>query len=281
MCGIGGVYLFEGRKLSKSDSSRLLKLFEGLESRGRDAFGFYADNLLFKLPGSFSEVKEQLKAFGGIEKLFEGKRHVLGHTRLATQGDALRNANNHPFETVDFVFAHNGWVRGISKNYDLLTGEIIETDSYVIIAEIQERFWEIGDELKAIADILSYYYYSSAIACWIYSKLTDKLYLYTDGREPLYYVKTDKGLWFASERRMLPKRLRRRAKPCRELKIYEIDRAGQIKVKTAVAKKKKERRLERLFEELEYYNYFYGDEYLDYDEFLEKLYREMLFEEKG
>lgn len=281
MCGIGGVYLFGSKTLSKSDSSRLLRLFEELEARGHDAFGFYADDLLFKLPGSFSEVKEQLKAFGGIERLFEGKRHVLGHTRLATQGDALRNANNHPFETIDFVFAHNGWVRGINKNYDLMTGEVIETDSYIIIAEIQERFWEIDNELKAIADILSYYYYSSAIACWIYSKVTDKLYLYTDGKNPLYYAKTKDSLWFASERRMLPKKLRRKAKRCRDMVIYEIDRAGEIKVKTVVAKKVVEREFERLFEEWEYYDYFYGDEYIDYDEFLERVYRRLAYGKEG
>ena len=71
---------------------------------------------------------------------------MMGHTRMATQGNCRKNYNNHPFPGraggQAFALAHNG----VLSNDDILRRKLalpetkIETDSYVAVQLIEYVF---------------------------------------------------------------------------------------------------------------------------------------------
>lgn len=83
---------------------------------------------------------------------------MMGHTRLATQGDCRRNFNNHPFpglagETA-FALAHNGVLcnDGTLRRRLALPKTRIETDSYVAVQLIEQRKSLTLDSLQYMAE---------------------------------------------------------------------------------------------------------------------------------
>ena len=261
MCGIGGVWCFEGRELSKEDGGRIEELSYALEVRGEDAFGFYDGVKVVKFPGRASEVIPQISKIVEFESLVEGKRMFLVHTRAATQGDPLKNKNNHPFETKDFVLAHNGAVyqskkylsserelesvirankdkskKWIKDNYEVLDfegifgkkwEEIPDTDSFEIAVEVQKEFNEIEDPVTAFKNAMIRLFGKGSYAIWIYSKTHDLLMLFRDV-QPLFYSIEDGKLWFASENYMLRGIGLKKVKPLKSGVIYVFDRTGEI-----------------------------------------------------
>ena len=69
---------------------------------------------------------------------------VMGHTRMATQGDKKHNCNNHPFyghADKEFAFAHNGVLYNDNtlRRDKHLPDTHIETDSYIAVQLIEQQ----------------------------------------------------------------------------------------------------------------------------------------------
>ena len=82
---------------------------------------------------------------------------IMGHTRMATQGDKKHNYNNHPFvgtagET-SYSFAHNGVIFDKDlRNKKLIPDTHIETDSYAACQLIETQNKLDFDSLKYMAE---------------------------------------------------------------------------------------------------------------------------------
>ena len=109
------------------------------EIRGTDATGF-----AFNSGGKLKIYKRPVAAHEISLKLSEDANVILGHTRMATQGDCKLNYNNHPFygkaRGTKFALAHNGIVYNDSNLYYemKLPDSKIETDSYVAVQMIEK-----------------------------------------------------------------------------------------------------------------------------------------------
>lgn len=69
---------------------------------------------------------------------------IMGHTRLATQGDKKQNYNNHPFAghaDTEFAFAHNGvlWNDRDLRKDGVIPNTYIDTDSYIGVQLIEKQ----------------------------------------------------------------------------------------------------------------------------------------------
>ncbi len=84
---------------------------------------------------------------------------IMGHTRMATQGDKKHNYNNHPFigtagET-SYSFAHNGVIFDKDlRNKKLIPDTHIETDSYAACQLIETQGKLDFDSLKYMAETI-------------------------------------------------------------------------------------------------------------------------------
>lgn len=70
-----------------------------------DGWGIYTGGRLFK-----TEMNAQLTSDIGtlVNDICKDKSPVISHVRLASIGSKVSNDNSHPFETENFVLAHNG-----------------------------------------------------------------------------------------------------------------------------------------------------------------------------
>jgi len=228
MCGIGGVWVMGGKDLGRDDARKLRELAICLETRGEDAFGFYNGENVIKFPSSATDVISMIDRIKPFEELIVGKNMFLMHTRAFTEGNPLKNKNNHPFELKDIVFAHNGYMYIPYKYEDIrfkddkkknkckipveyidtyeLFGKIIidlpETDSFEIGVEIQKEYSKNRDFTEALSDAFNYLDCYGEMACWVYSKREDLLGLFRNIK-PISIGFEEGVLWFASESWML------------------------------------------------------------------------------
>ena len=196
MCGICGVYGIDG--LTQEDLEAFQSILVNCESRGTDAFGYYAypNKTLFKIKGS---VSEYLKKHKTMFKKWKGAHSIVAHTRATTKGSEDKNQNNHPFETENFVLAHNGTI----WNYNKIEHKTdIETDSYVIIHNIEEEYNKYKSIPKAIKTTCEKL--EGSYACWLLFKPTGSIYLFRHNNPiEIRYDKERKLILFASENDMM------------------------------------------------------------------------------
>ena len=155
MCAVFG-FVDYGGKLSKREKIRLTNvLARACEARGRDACG-----ISYVEKGKLQIHKRPLPAHLMNFQLPEGVVTMSGHTRLATQGDARSNINNHPFSGtcggVDFTLSHNGI---IYNDVDLhrermLPDTPIQTDSYVAVQLLEKEKRLDLEHIKMVAEVL-------------------------------------------------------------------------------------------------------------------------------
>lgn len=126
-------------------------LANAAEERGTDAAGisYIHDNkvTIFKRPKPAHKIHFNAPA---------ETKAVMGHTRLATQGDRKQNYNNHPFvghADKEFAFAHNGvlWNDKELRKDKLIPDTHIETDSYAACQLIESQDKLDFDSLKYMA----------------------------------------------------------------------------------------------------------------------------------
>ncbi|MEE0111228.1 MAG: tyrosine-type recombinase/integrase [Oscillospiraceae bacterium] len=140
MCCLFG-FVDYGHKLSRKQRHRLLTILSAsCEERGTDATG-----ISYNFEGKQYIYKRPLPAHLMWYRVPLGVTAVMGHTRMTTQGSALKNENNHPFSghagSTRFALAHNGIIyndQRLRKKMNLPATKI-ETDSYVAV-QLIERF---------------------------------------------------------------------------------------------------------------------------------------------
>ena len=128
-------------------------LANAAEERGTDSAGIsYVNNghvTIYKRPKPAHKIHFHVP---------DGTSAVMGHTRLATQGDVKLNFNNHPFHGVagntEFAFAHNGvlWNDKQLRKEKLIPDTYIETDSYAACQLIESQQKLDFDSLKYMAE---------------------------------------------------------------------------------------------------------------------------------
>lgn len=146
MCAIFGLIDYKKIFTAAQRECFMNVLANECEIRGTDATGF-----AFNSGGKLRIYKRPVAAHEISLKLSEDTNVILGHTRMATQGDCKKNYNNHPFygkvRGTQFALAHNGIVYNDSNLYYemKLPKTRIETDSYVAV-QILEKSGELNEK---------------------------------------------------------------------------------------------------------------------------------------
>jgi len=153
MCSLFGWINYEGVMPHRMLRKLTQALANAAEERGTDAAGIsYVRNgevVIYKRPKPAHKLHFDPP---------EGTIAVMGHTRMATQGDKSQNFNNHPFRGVagdtEFAFAHNGvmWNDKQLRKDKLIPDTYIETDSYAACQLIEAQQKLDFDSLKYMAE---------------------------------------------------------------------------------------------------------------------------------
>jgi len=157
---------------------------------------------LYKSPGA---VKDFFSQLSGNIIFLDNVHTMLMHTRLNTNGHPEVNENNHPFNTKDFILAHNGNIgnwEALKTKHSIETA--IECDSYIIVSLIQKFF----DECKSIPEAIEKTVgeLTGGFACWLYYKPKGEVYLFRNSNPIYYYIdKANQAFTFASEEGMIIK----------------------------------------------------------------------------
>jgi len=128
-------------------------LANSAEERGTDAAG-----ISYIKDGKVTVYKRPRAAHLIRFNAPDDTKAIMGHTRMATQGDKKHNYNNHPFSCVAgdtaFAFAHNGvlWNDKELRKKGLVPESHIETDSYVACQLIETQGKLDFDSLKYMAE---------------------------------------------------------------------------------------------------------------------------------
>ncbi len=151
MCAIFGLIDY-GKVFAAQQRGLIVNtLARECEVRGTDATGF-----AYNRAERMAVYKRPLAASFMWVKLPKEANVILGHTRMATQGKASFNPNNHPFlgkiNGENFALAHNGILR---NDFELARSENlpytkIQTDSYVAV-QLLEQYGELS--LKSLSAV--------------------------------------------------------------------------------------------------------------------------------
>ena len=153
MCCLFGMIDCNGHFGSKQKSGILSVLATECEERGTDATG-----IAYCTHDHLSIYKRPLEARRLRFRIPKDSHVVMGHTRMATQGNASKNRNNHPFlgkaagET--FALAHNGILYNDKylRRSHALPQTRIETDSYIAVQLLQQKNALDFSSLKYMAE---------------------------------------------------------------------------------------------------------------------------------
>lgn len=154
MCGINSMIINENTRRSALGRSLIVQIFtEGLvqaENRGDHATGVafitkdgHARIVKTSLPAHvFVRTREYQDLMEVVKKASSGI--LLGHTRLATQGDFEDNRNNHPFHVGTVVGVHNGVVTNYYDKLPFMPNVEGECDSEIIFHSLARRSGKTG-----------------------------------------------------------------------------------------------------------------------------------------
>ncbi len=139
MCCLFGLIDYRHTLTVGQRNQILSALAAACEVRGTDATG-----IAYRSGGRLRIFKRPLPGHLMHFSVPRDARVIMGHTRMATQGSARKNYNNHPFlgtaDTGAFALAHNG----VLRNDRTLRARLrlpktkIETDSYIAVQLIQQ-----------------------------------------------------------------------------------------------------------------------------------------------
>lgn len=153
MCSVFGL-IDHKQALTVKEKNRILNtLARECEVRGTDATG-----IAYHFGGRLRIFKRPLPAHKLRLHMPSGVNMIMGHTRMTTQGDAVRNQNNHPFAGSiagkTFALAHNGilWNDKLLRQTERLPQTSVETDSYVAVQLIEQKNALDFQSLKEMAE---------------------------------------------------------------------------------------------------------------------------------
>ena len=152
MCALFGYLSYKNIAPYKALKKLTQALANAAEERGTDAAGIsYVHDgkvTIFKRPKPAHKIHFNAPA---------ETKAIMGHTRLATQGDKKHNFNNHPFAghaDTEFAFAHNGclWNDKELRKDGVIPNTYIDTDSYIGVQLIEKQGKLDFDSLKYMAE---------------------------------------------------------------------------------------------------------------------------------
>lgn len=179
MCCLFGFVDYAGSLSVKQKNHLIRELSIAAEVRGTDATG-----IAYNTSRGLQIYKRPLAAHRLHLRIPAETHVVLGHTRMATQGSAKKNYNNHPFfgcvKGKSFALAHNGivWNDLEMRRTKHLPRTKVQTDSYVSVQLIEQQKALDFDSLKDMAETVE--------GSFTFTVL--------DQRENLYFVKGDNPL---------------------------------------------------------------------------------------
>ena len=136
MCSLFGIIDYSN-VLTACEKNRILAvLSRECEIRGTDATG-----IAYNFRNRIHVYKRPVAARRMHFRIPNSVNVVMGHTRMATQGAAKVNRNNHPWATRSFALAHNGvlWNDRILRETEELPYTLIETDSYIAVQLLEKQ----------------------------------------------------------------------------------------------------------------------------------------------
>ena len=152
MCCLFGVVDYSRQLTARQKNRIVAALAAASEARGTDATG-----VAFISEGRMCIHKEPLPGHRMKFRIPTDAPVIMGHTRLATQGKASKNRNNHPFlgkGEHEFALAHNGILfndRDLRKELRLPTTRI-ETDSYIAVQILEQKKSLNMEDLRDMAE---------------------------------------------------------------------------------------------------------------------------------
>ena len=223
-----------GHALDTRQRTRLLSvLARESEARGTDAAGIAYNSggkmHICKQPGPARKLRFSLPM---------DARVVMGHTRMATQGSAAQNQNNHPFSgkagKTRFALAHNG----VLYNDQLLRFQYglpdtpIETDSYVAVQLLEQQKALTPSSLKQMAEAVE-----GSFVFTVLSQRNDLWFVRGDNPLCLLFFPRLNLFLYASTEAILKKAVKRtwlRAEFAQEILVQEgdilrVDQKGRMK----------------------------------------------------
>ena len=142
--------------LSRRQKTKMVRaLAEASEARGTDAAG-----IAYNAGGTLQIHKRPGPAHTIHFTVPKASKVIMGHTRMATQGSALKRKNNHPFagraRGEGFALAHNGVLHNekVLRRVHHLPPTAIETDSYIAVQLIVQKGILNFDSLRYMAELL-------------------------------------------------------------------------------------------------------------------------------
>lgn len=175
MCSLFGLIDYQS-VLSTREKNRILSMLSReCEVRGTDATG-----IAYNYNGRIQVYKRPLPAHKLRFRVPHGVNIVMGHTRMATQGHARFNQNNHPWSAGRFALAHNGVLyndRELRRS-EGLPKTSVETDSFVAVQLLEREKALNFQSLKMMAEKVQ--------GSFVFTVL--------DRRNNLYFVRGDNPL---------------------------------------------------------------------------------------
>ena len=153
MCCLFGFVDYAGSLSVKQKNHLIRELSIAAEVRGTDATG-----IAYNTSRGLQIYKRPLAAHRLHLRIPAETHVVLGHTRMATQGSAKKNYNNHPFfgcvKGKSFALAHNGivWNDLEMRRTKHLPRTKVQTDSYVSVQLIEQQKALDFDSLRYMAE---------------------------------------------------------------------------------------------------------------------------------
>ena len=176
MCCLFGLIDYRGTLTAKQKTRLIRELSIAAEVRGTDATG-----IAYNTEHGLQIYKRPIPAHRLRLNIPSNAKVIMGHTRMATQGRAKKNENNHPFrgsiEGKQFALAHNGV---LYNDYQLrrllrLPASKIETDSYIAVQLLEQKNTLDPSSLKYMAEqvegsftftVLTYHDRTSRLRGW-------------------------------------------------------------------------------------------------------------------
>ena len=138
MCGIAGFSLNPAEQHDLGINSRSLacQLLLDIEHRGRDASG--ASWFDAKGRNHVQKAPDSARSFVNDLSMWSQAKYAILHTRAATQGHPMVNANNHPVRASNIIGVHNGCVYNDNSIFNTigLDHRMAEVDTEAIFAAL-------------------------------------------------------------------------------------------------------------------------------------------------
>jgi len=208
MCGIFGIVNNNFLGISELDSI-IKDLFILSESRGREASGLAIrdDNKIHVLKqpvtaSKFIKTKEYHQLLNKLTRESIKQVSIIGHCRLATNGQQESNLNNHPVVKSGAVGVHNGIIVNVDSLYERFDylNRNSEVDTELFIDLLQHLREQGKSLLEAVAETYSYIYGETSVAV-LFNDVSDLLLATNTGS--IYFASSDKLTVFASEKYIL------------------------------------------------------------------------------